>query len=82
MPANHPSVHNSMCGTTLSAGNVIPTEGSGPYNAEKQCEDITGPEMFYAYGYPMIFTGNPGSYHAEKVVTAVGVKLTEVTSIC
>ena len=66
MPANHPSVQHSMCKTTLSAGDAIPTEASGPYNGAKKCEALSGPKTFYAYGYPKKSTGNPGSYHAEK----------------
>ena len=72
MPAEHPSVkYAPLCGTTLVAGSLIPASASGPFGKGNRCSpNLSSGEFFYAYGYPLASTGNPGYLEAEAIMLA------------
>lgn len=66
LPAQHPSVVNDLCGLSLSPGDPI---RPGPFlNSAGNCRSKSGPEHFYAYGYPYGSSANTGYYKDRSAV--------------
>ena len=72
MPSEHPSVVNKLCNYTLHKGDPIPSgQVWGPFNKDTLCKQMPGAVLFYAFGYPIRSTGNPGYYNDNAVTLYV-----------
>ena len=71
MPPQHPSVVHDLCGTSLEAGDPIPTNATGVYQISNQggmeCKTLSSPQLFYGYSYPHGASANTGYEAVDQV---------------